>query len=162
MSNVCVFIVDPKTRTYINRGGSFPGDGPPLTTHRGHFQIRGLTPGRYLVDFVSSCAGGKFADRWYRNGPTPGQRQAGHGSPRADHDRDQPGDGPGRQHFRRYHRPDRPAREEHLRAGFDRASLGYGFATTSKTGHYTVNGLDTGQYSVYAAPCTVHGPNLGG
>ena len=57
VSNVCVFIVDPKTSTYINRGGSFPGDGPPLTPHR-DFQVRGLTPGRYLVDFVSSCAAG--------------------------------------------------------------------------------------------------------
>ncbi|HET7018632.1 MAG TPA: carboxypeptidase regulatory-like domain-containing protein [Streptosporangiaceae bacterium] len=158
VNNICVSIVDQKTKTYINIGG-LPDFGPPLTEH-GRYHVRGLTPGRYLVNF-SSCTGGKFTGHWYRNGTTlanatpvtvrPGRTTTGINQVLV-----QGGSisgnitGPS----------GRPAKNICLES-FDSASLGFGFAITNKTGHYTMSGLDSGHYSVYAAPCSAHDANLG-
>jgi protocatechuate 3,4-dioxygenase beta subunit len=158
LGNICVEIADAKTRNFIDNNPG--GIGPRVTVH-GHYQIGGLTPGRYLVNF-SECGGGKWADQWYRNGTTiasaravtvrPGQTTTGINQVLADGGlisgtvTDSSG---------------QPVRNICVQA-FDPASLGFGEAATGRTGHYTISGLDSGQYSVYFAPCSVKGANLGG
>jgi protocatechuate 3,4-dioxygenase beta subunit len=160
VNNICVFIVDPKAKTYINHAVGPPDFGPPLTENGGRYQIRGLTPGQYLVNF-SPCAGGKFGGRWYRNGTTlanatPVKVRAGRTTTGISQRLVEGGSisgtvtGPSGQ----------PAKNICVQA-FDSASLGFQIATTSKTGHYTMRGLDSGRYSVYYAPCSVKGANLG-
>ena len=56
--NIGVSLADPKARNFINLGEF------PTFSDKGHFQIRGVTPGRYLVQF-SSCANGHDATQRY-------------------------------------------------------------------------------------------------
>jgi Carboxypeptidase regulatory-like domain len=159
VNNICVYVLDQKTKNYINGSGADAEFGPPLTRH-GRYQIHGLTPGRYLLQF-DTCAGGKFADGFYRNGTTlasatpvtvhPGQTTTGINQVLAEG-----GSisgtitGPSGQ----------PAKNICVEAS-DSASLVFRQATTNEAGHYSLRGLNSGRYSIYAAPCSDKGTNLG-
>ncbi|HEY3905254.1 MAG TPA: carboxypeptidase-like regulatory domain-containing protein, partial [Streptosporangiaceae bacterium] len=125
---------------------------------RGHYVIGGLTPGHYLVQF-GSCIG--QAVRWYHNAPDlaharPVTVRAGRTTTRVNEVLTAGGSisglvtGPSGQ----------PAKQVCVQA-FNPASLAFKEARTNKLGQYSVRALDSGRYSLYFAPCSTTGPNLG-
>jgi protocatechuate 3,4-dioxygenase beta subunit len=150
--NNCVFLADPKTKSFIKRSS------PLIPAKHGHYLIGGLTPGRYLVQF-GSCA--EQTVRWYHNVPDlaharPVTVRAGKTTTGINEVMTAGGSisgtitGPSGQ----------PARNICVRAS-NPASLAYQQARTNKLGRYTVHSLVRGRYSLYFAPCSGTGPNLG-
>ena len=154
LGDICVFLADPKAKNFINLGEF------PTFSNKGHYQIRGVTPGRYLVQF-SSCANGHYATQWYPAAEDLSQAQAitvrpGQTTQASDQDLNLGGTisglvtGPSGQ----------PEKNICVQA-FNSATQDSKEAITSKTGRYIFLGMDAGHYSLYFAPCSVRGPNLG-
>jgi hypothetical protein len=151
--NTCLYLVDAKTGSQV-LSSVFEG-----FVDRGRYKITGLAAGTYKL-FFYGC-GTDYASQWYHGRATeraadpvrirPSQMTAGINAVMAI------GGTLSGQVIARA--TGKPVRNECIDA-FDDATQAYGFAETDKTGHYTIRGLATGQYSLFFSRCFRKGPNV--
>jgi len=146
LSRICLLAVPA--------GEPFPAViGPGPITRNGAYHIRHLPAGRYDVQF-STCVRNRYGSQWYRAKPTQGSAtpvlvREGRATPHIDARLGAGGSisghvigsaGRGRQGF--------------CVQAYDAATQSLRFAFTGRAGGYTLPGLSTGKYQIFAADCT--------
>lgn len=117
------------------------------------YEITGLPPGRYSVEFYACLEGTNFADQWYRDkfspaGPTPVVVTAGHTTGPVSATMTPGGKITGRLTSQATGRPlARFCVEAFSGSAF------FNFASTGRDGRYTINALNTGRYSLLTVNC---------
>ncbi len=152
LSNICPSVSNAASR-------SVPLESESESGSKGHYTITGLAPGRYVIQF-EDCDG-RFASEWYRGkasaaSATVVRVRPGHVTSGINARLTTGGTisgvvtGPSGQ----------PLRTVCVNAS-DAVNSTFGFATTSKTGSYTLKGLNTGSYTLEYFPCGRQLPDLG-
>lgn len=155
IGGLCINVADARNGGFIN-----PIDGGATTNHHGSYLVGQLAPGRYLVQF-SACLFGDYGSEWYHGKyreafATAVIVRAGQTTPRINAVLATGGVISGR-----VTGPSgRPAKDTCAEAN-DQASQSFGLGFTNKAGHYMIQGLSNGRYSVSFYACDPQSPNLG-
>lgn len=147
-SQVCVEAADFKTRTFIDTGSL---DG--FTGRKGTYRLTGLSPGRYLIQFVDCGDRTPLAEQWFGNKAAkssgspvtvrPGKKTTGINAALK-----VGGTVSGR--------VTTPSGQPAARICVEAVSLANFFgqeAVTNKSGSYTISGLASGHYAISFSPC---------
>lgn len=154
IANICINVANARNKQSISQV-----NGGAVTDHHGRYLVGPLAPGRYLVQFTA-CLYGDYGSRWYHGqyreaSAIPVIVRAGQRTSRINAALTIGGaisgtvTGPA----------GRPANGTCVEA-YDQASQSYGIGGTSKVGHYTIQGLSNGRYSMYFYACDSQSPNL--
>jgi Carboxypeptidase regulatory-like domain len=149
LAGICVSDVNTRGSGVLTLGG---GIGP-TTDSRGAYRISGLAPGRYDVLFSQCTVNARYPDQWYRGqnsqlSATPVRVRAGATTSGIDATMRPGGTVTGRV----VDSAGKPLNNI-CPFAFNPNTGQFGFATTGRTGTYTMRGLATGSYTVSFSPC---------
>jgi protocatechuate 3,4-dioxygenase beta subunit len=155
LRGLCVSVANARNGLFLSLA-----ERQVTTGGHGRYRIGYLTPGHYLVEF-SACYGGIYGSQWYHgkyseSGATPVTARPGGTTTGINAVLPVGGTisgtvtGPS----------GRPASGTCVEA-FDAASESYAYTETSKTGHYKLEGLSNGRYTLSFTACYDQAPNLG-
>ena len=156
LSTVCVTVYNASNKVLV----ILPFDFNFNLTGPGRYRIKGLSPGRYLVQFFDCMESPRYGNQWYRHkgtasSATPVTVKTGTSTTGINAVMTPGGSisgvvtGPSGERVRGF-----------CVQATDAAAQSFGSATVSRTGRYTIAGLATGRYSLYFFRCLPGSPAL--